>query len=155
MVRSPSAASIGRVAVRRNQQGHVVMVLLGADAEAQHYHVEEGRFGKLYATRAVVIACTELQLVNAGAVLVAFQQGRIAAAVGIGLPAGDQLQASALDAIKLDLGAAARTAVGGVQHLSSQTSRRFPALQRSRSAGACLLLSMLWVCREHSMRTAT
>ncbi len=46
-----SAAPIGRVAVGRDEQGHVIMAAVGRDAELDRHLVEEGRIGQVDALR--------------------------------------------------------------------------------------------------------
>ena len=98
------------------------MILLGADAEAQHHHIQERRLGQLDATGTVVIAGMELNLIDAATVVIPLLQRCIASAVAVGQRAGEQLQLRTFDAVQLDLDRAARAAVRGIQNVSSQTS---------------------------------
>ena len=69
----------------------------------------------------------ELQLVHAAAVIIALQQGRVAAAVAVGHRGGYPLQLCAFDAVQLDLDCAAGATVRGVQNVCGQTSHGFYA----------------------------
>src|SRR5690606_41769829 len=100
----------------------MVMILLSVDTKAQHNHIEESRLGQLHAPCAVVVARTELQLVNAGTVVVALEQRSIAAAIGVGRLAGYQPKPLGLHALEFDLDVAARTAMSGDQNVSSRTT---------------------------------
>ena len=58
----------------------MVVLLIGVDAKTQHNHIEKRRIRQGNAAGAVVVACMEVQLVDAGAVIVALQNWRVAAA---------------------------------------------------------------------------
>lgn len=116
------ASAIGRVAVGRDQQRHVIMLLLLINPEAQHYNIQERRVWQRHAPSSVIISSTELQLVHAGTVVVALQQRRVDAAVAVGQCAVHQFQLLAFDTVQLDLDRAARAAMRGIQYVSGQTS---------------------------------
>jgi hypothetical protein len=100
----------------------VVVILFGADAEAQNHYIQEGRFRQLHTTGAVVVTGAELQLVRTTAVIIALQQGRVAAAVAVGHSGGNQLKLRAFDAVQLNLDRAAGAAMCGIQNVCGQTS---------------------------------
>src|SRR4051812_3726210 len=93
-----STAPIGGIAVRRNQQRHVVVLLLGRNTETQHYHIQKRRLRQLDTAGAVVIARMELNLINPGAIIIALQQRCIDPAVAVGDRTGDQFQLRTLNA---------------------------------------------------------
>ena len=100
----------------------MVMILLGADAEAQHHYIQEGRLWQLHTTGAVIVAGAKLQLVYAAAVVITLQQRRVATAVAVGQGGGNQFQLRPFDAVQFNLDRAAGAAVRGVQNVCGQTS---------------------------------
>jgi hypothetical protein len=93
------------------------MLLPGIDTEAQYHYIEKGLLGQCDATRAVIIAGMEMQLVNAAAVIITLQHGRIATAVVVCENAIEQLQLSPINAIQLNLQFAARATMSSIQYV--------------------------------------
>lgn len=100
----------------------MVMILLGADAKAQHHYIQEGRLWQLHTTRAVIVAGAELQLVHAAAIVITLQQRRVATTVAVGQGGGNPFQLRAFDAVQFNLDRAAGAAVRGVQYVCGQAS---------------------------------
>ncbi len=98
------------------------MLLRRIDPEAQHHHIEKRRIRQGHTAAAVIVAGTELQLVDTGQVIRTFQQWTVAAPIGIGLTGCDQGQRLILDAIQLHLDSAARATVGGVEYVCGQSA---------------------------------
>jgi len=98
------------------------VILRGIDPEPQHHLVEKGRRPQLHTATAVVVAGVEMQLVDPGPVVRAFQQRAVAAAISVGFTRGDQGQALILDAMQFHLDTAARTTVGGIEYVCGQTA---------------------------------
>lgn len=93
------------------------MLLPSVNAKTQHNHIKKGWLWQRYAACAVVIAGVEMQLVNATAVIIALQHGRIAAAIVVGDNAVEQLKLIAYNAIQLDFQLAARATMSGIQYV--------------------------------------
>lgn len=100
------------------------MLLLGIDAEAQHYNIEKGLLRQIDAAGAVVIAGMEVQLINATAVFITLQNRRITTPVVVGDNTIEQLKLSPFNAIQLNLQFAAWATVGGIQYVRGQSSHR-------------------------------
>ena len=92
MRRVKLASAIRGIAVRGNQQRFVVVRLFGINTEAQYHNIQKGRFWQLHTAGAVVIAGTELHLVDPGAVIITLQQRRVATTVAVGQGRGNQFQ---------------------------------------------------------------
>ena len=107
------AAAIGRIAVGRDQQRHMVVIVGGGDAETQH-HLVEGNAGSGNCTpRAIVVASVEHQLIDPGTEVLACSTGWSQRAVVVGQGGGDQFQLLAFYPGQLDLDAMAGAAVCG------------------------------------------
>ncbi|MNH23546.1 hypothetical protein D3C79_834480 [compost metagenome] len=109
----------------------MVVLLLLVDAKAQHDNIQERLGRQLYTASAVVVASAELQLVDAGTVVVTLQQRRVDAAIAVGQGGVHQLQLLAFDTVQLDLDRAARAAMRGIQYVCGQTSHCLSPLVQS------------------------
>lgn len=78
------AAAVGTVAVRRNEQRHMVMRPFIGNAEIYDDNIQKSRIGQLNAAIAEIMADPELKPVSPGPHGFAFKQRRIAAPVIIG-----------------------------------------------------------------------
>lgn len=132
------AAAIGRIAVGRDQQRHMVVIIGGGDAETQHHLVEECRLRQLHAAGAIVVAGAEHQLIDPGTEVLALQHRLVAAAVVVGQGGGDQFQLLAFYPVQLDLDAMAGAAVCGIQYMRGQTSHGLRAPAGGHHSSSCL-----------------
>src|ERR1700682_3384092 len=83
-----SASAIGRIAVRREEERHVIMLLRRGNAETDRHHIEERRLGQAIAGLEIGTG-VEAQLVDSGAERLALQYRRVDPPVGVGLGRGE------------------------------------------------------------------
>ncbi|MCY1453250.1 hypothetical protein D9M71_702300 [compost metagenome] len=91
-----------------------------AEADAQHHHVKERRFGQDDAALAVVVADMEVQFVHPRDQALALQQRLVAAAVGIGRHLSQQTPLFAVQSIQQQRDARPGAAVGCIQNVCRQ-----------------------------------
>lgn len=93
------------------------MLLAGINAKAQHHNIEKRLLWQCDAAGAVIIAGVEMQLVNAAAVIITLQHGRITTTVVISDYSVEQLKLGTFNAVQLDLQIAARATMGSIQYV--------------------------------------
>src|SRR5262249_8297128 len=113
-----SRSPIGRVAVRREQKGNVIIGGRIGDAEANNNFIQKWRRIKLHFLRAMIISGAEDQFVTAGMQIVALEQWLVCAAIGIGGYRLEQKPLIATTGVETDRDSRSRFSASGVEGVS-------------------------------------